>query len=127
MADFTVVVASGAALEDWLDPPTLDGRPSRLNPRPGYPLKRWVGSRTRPIVLHAVVNGTVAPLDAALGGRLFYAWPVDVPDAALPFGGLSGTPGKSSELTVYAPHIGHYTIALGRPGGGFEHVHLDVG
>lgn len=128
MADFTVLVASGAALRDWLDPPKVSApaAPSRLNARPGYPMKRWVGTRGVPVVLKAVVGGVVAPIDASLGGRLFSAWPVEAPDAATPFAGIIGTPSHSAIQTVYAAHAGHYTIGIRRTDGGCEHVHLDI-
>jgi hypothetical protein len=124
MADFTVVVASGAIVQDWLDPPTASGTPSRLNPRPSYRHKRWVGARGVQVILKAVVAGVVAPLDSVLGGRLFAAWPVEAP--AQPFAGILQVPGFSSTIYVLPPVAGHYTIGVRRPSGGLEHVHLDI-
>ncbi len=125
MADFTVIVASGAQVQDWLDPPTAL-QPSRLNPRPGYPLKRWVGARGTAVVLKAVVGGVLAPLDAALGGRLFTPWAVEAPPTATPFVGFSSPLAQSSVVIVTCVFPGHYTIGVRRLDGGAEHVPLDI-
>lgn len=125
MADFDVLVASGASLQNWLDPASSVA-PSRVNARPGHPLKRWVGAVGIQIVLKAVVGGVVGPLDSALGGRLFTTWPVEAPPQALPFDGVIGTPDQSSVQTLIAYYAGHYTIGFRRPDGGLVHVHLDV-
>lgn len=125
MADFDVIVASGASLQDWLDPASALA-PSRLNARAGRPLKRWVGAVNAPIVLKAVVNGIVGPMDAALGGRLFATWPLEAPAQALPFDGVIAAPSQSSVQTLTAASPGHYTIGFRRTGGGLVHVHLDV-
>lgn len=122
MADFDVIVASGAQLQDWLDP-GLSGKPSRINSRPGYPLKRWVGSQGVPVVLKAVVGGVVAPADGALGGRLFASWVVEAP--ILPVPPPVSVGGFSSTITFAAPAEGHYTIGVRRPDGGLVHVHVD--
>lgn len=125
MADFTVIVASGATILNWLDPASAGGVPSRLNSKPGYPQKRWVGSVGVQVVLKAVVNGVIGPADATLGGRLFVAWPVEAP--AMPFSGIRADPGFTSVQRVQPDQVGHYTIGIRRPDGGLEHVHLDVG
>lgn len=122
MADFDVIVASGAQLKDWLDPP-VSGQPSRINPRPGHPFRRWVGSRSSPVVLKAVVGGVVAPADGALGGRLFVSWVVEAPVMPVPPPVSVG--GFSSTITFTAPDEGHYTIGVRRPDGGLMHIHLD--
>jgi len=124
MADFTVIAASGLSVDDWLDPAS-GSAPSRLNSRPGYPQKRYVGTVGVPVVLQAVVDGVVAPLDAALGGRLFVAFVVEAP--VLPFTGIVSPLGQSSVQIVTAYVRGHYTIGIRRPDGGIEHVHMDLG
>jgi hypothetical protein len=123
VADFTVI-ASGVSVVDWLDP-SFGGTPSRLNSRPGYPQKRYLGLLGVPVVLKAVVDGVVAPPDASLGGRLFTAFVVDAP--VLPFVGIVSPYGQSAVQVVTATVPGHYTIGFRRPNGGLEHVHLDIG
>jgi len=125
MADFTLVITSGASVVDWADP--VDGsQPSRLNPHAGHPHKRWLGSVGVPVVISAVVNGVTGPLDGVLGGRLFAAWPVEVPPSILPFAGFGSLPGISSVVNVTPPVVGHYVIGVRRPDGGLEHIHFDV-
>lgn len=124
MADFTVIPASGVSVVDWIDP-SSSGAPSRLNSRPGHPQKRYRGALYVPIVLQAVVGGVVAPLDAALGGRLFVPFVVEAP--VLPFTGIISPYGQSSMQVMTAMFPGHYTIGFRRPNGGIEHVHLDIG
>lgn len=124
MADFTVVPTSGVTVVDWLDPGS--SQPSRLNSKPGFPQKRYVGKRGVPVVLRAVVGGVVGPADASLGGRLFVAWPLEAP--VMPFGGLvPHTAGYSSIVQLITSTVGHYTIGFRRPSGGIEHVHVDIG
>ena len=124
MADFTVIAASGTSVVDWLDP-SSGGAPSRLNSRPGYPQKRYLGALGVPVVLKGVVNGVVAPPDASLGGRLFVPFVVEAP--VLPFMGIVSPYGQSAVQVVTATLPGHYTIGFRRPNGGIEHVHLDFG
>lgn len=125
MADFTVIAASGLSVVDWVDPPSSAGAPSRLNSRPGYAQKRYRGALGVPVVLQAVVGGVAAPLDAALGGRLFTSFVVEAP--APPFTGIVSPLGQSSVQIVTASVPGHYTIGIARPNGGIEHVHMDLG
>jgi len=125
MADFDLTVASGATLQQWLDPErTSDGMPSRLNPQQGYPHKRWVGTVGQPITVNARLRaGTLAPLDAALGGLLFVAWMAEYP-GALP--GIVGTTGQSSVQTFTPPAPGHYLLGMRRPQHGICLIHIDA-
>ncbi len=131
MPDFTLRIASGATLELWKDPArpagtqggSDPGAPSRLNPLPDAPHRRWVGTIGSPIVVRATVNGVEAPLDTALGGRLFKAWWVE---QAGPADGPTGTAGKSSEQTFTPLVDGHYTLGVERDQGGAIFVHVDV-
>lgn len=125
MADFTVIVASGVTVQDWLDPAGAGLAPSRVNARPGYPLKRYVARRGVPVVLKAVVGGVVAPADGALGGRLFIVDCIEAPGGA--FSDWVQLPGYSSIITVNVWRVGHHTIRVSRPNGGNEHVHFDAG
>lgn len=123
MADFTLQV-SGTSLSNWTDPAS-GGLPSRLNSRAGNAQKMRIGTHGVQLVLRAVVNGVVAPLDAALGGRLFTAWLVEAPALALP-GTPVGDAAQSSVQRYTPPVAGHYTIGVERNGGGIELVHIEV-
>jgi len=125
VADFTVIAYVGLTVVDWLDPPNAGGQPSRLNARQDVPLKRYVGTVGIPVALAAVVGGVVAPVDAALGGRLFTACAIEAP--VMPFSGMVSPPGWSSVVIVTPDHIGHFTIRIRRPDGGNEHIHMDIG
>lgn len=124
MANFTVIVASGAVVRDWLDPASSSA-PSRLNAHVDHPMKRYIGKVAVPVVLKAVVGGVVGPADGALGGNLFVADAIEAPSP--PFVGITQPFGFSSIITVMPDRVGHYTIRVRRPDGGNEHVHLDVG
>lgn len=110
MADFTVKVNAGAWYA-WTDPasPTL---PSRLNPAPEHvPTTQFVTEDEFDIV--AVLGGVEAPMDTALGGRLFsFAW-VEWSGDALPATQLIF--GQSSRVTVQVLTAGHYTARFSRP------------
>jgi hypothetical protein len=129
--DFTLKVFSGATLQLWQDPArpagtqagSDPGAPSRLNPLPDAPHRRYVGQVGVPIVVHAWIGTDEAPLDSALGGRLFKGWWVD--QAAVADGPL-GTAGQSSEQTVTAYTPGHYTLGLEREEGGAIFLPFDV-
>jgi hypothetical protein len=125
MADFTVIVASGATVQDWTDPAGASGAPSRVNARPGYPLKRYVARRGVQVVLKAVVGGVLAPADGTLGGRLFIPECIEAPGG--PFSDFIPTLGYSSIITVPVWRVGHHTIRIARPDGGNEHIHFDAG
>lgn len=136
MPDFTARFSAGVVLEDWLDParpaetqgPDDPGAPSRLNPRPGYPHKRWVAQTGQEIEIAATVNTVEGLPDSSLSGRLFFAWTVERPDGApVPVFTHPLGPDQSAiqHVTVYTP--GHYCFGIGRQsGGGAILMHVDV-
>lgn len=134
MPDFTARITAGAAVDSWLDParpaltqgPNDPGAPSRLNPRPGYPHKRWVAQPSVAVTFKATVAGVEGPLDTALGGRLFYCWPIEQPTGStLPV--FTHPAGQTSVRTVLLVAPGHYLFGFGRHGGGGAVLmHVDV-
>jgi hypothetical protein len=107
-------------------------RPARTLPLPGLPHKRWRAIVGVQVELNAVVAGIVAPMDAALGGKLFRAYAIESPSVV----GFSSPVGQSSVIrftpsatpVVLPPPVpgsaevisgqpqyagqGHYTIAV---------------
>lgn len=132
MADFDVVVVGGAQLP-WVDESTANA-PSRLNSDPAYlPSYRSIPladatNAVATVSIKAIVNGVTAPLDAALGGRLFFwawaEWSGDAPPS------VSFSPGHSSNATITfqrsANHQGHFLFRFRRPEGGVVLTPLDV-
>lgn len=131
MPDFTARVFSGATLELWQDPArpagtqggSDPGAPSRVNPLPDAPHRRYVATLGAPVVVRATVGGVEGPLDSALGGRLFTAWWVEQAGPAI---GPVGTASKSSEQTFTPQAEGHYTLGLERDQGGAIFLPVDV-
>ncbi len=123
MPDFELRVASGATLVPWLDPPSPAGQPSRLAPYRGVPHTLYQGNVGKAVELHAVVDGVDAPLDAALGGRLFMGWLAEGP-CPTPVGAF---PGHSAAQRFTPVMQGHYTIGVQRLQGGTVLIHIDVG
>lgn len=127
MPDFGVRFP-GTAVESWNDPPgvrdaPLDGTPSRINAVPHLPLKRRLALTSDPVEIRAVVAGVEGPLDAALGGRLFYGWWIEYPTTP-PL--MIFAPAQSSVLTFTPAVPGHYTYMLRRLGGGGLILHVDA-
>jgi len=123
MPDFEVTVA-GATVEQWLDP-AIAGAPSRLNPLPGRPSARLIGTVGVAISLTAVVAGVSAPLDSALGGRLFVCSSVESP-LPYPVAFTIPTSGKSSVQEFTPSMAGHYLVCMRRPTGGAWFLHVDA-
>lgn len=130
--DFTASFSAGVTQTTWLDParpvgtlgPSDLGAPSRLNPHVGRPHLRWMGVAGVAVTVTATVSSVAAPLDAALGGRLFTAWLVESPaPGPLP---ISHPAGQSSAQTFTPSTAGHYTFAIERSAGGKVYLHLDV-
>lgn len=133
MPTHDVTITAGATLEAWADParpaatqgPSDPGAPSRLNPTDFATHKRWVGTNNSPITLAARLrDGTVAPLDSALGGDLFVWWLVEFPAGGVT--GITLTASQSSEATLTPVRTGHYLIGCRRPNNGACLLHLDV-
>jgi hypothetical protein len=128
MADFTIEAVSGLTLEPWTDPDTVDpDRPSRLNPRPGLQHTFYVlRDSVTAITIGCRVDGTLTPLDGALGGRLFtWGW-VDIPYLPLPV--IVPSLLRSSRVIFPAGVFasGHFTIQALRPSGGAVGFSFDV-
>lgn len=131
MPDFTARITSGVTLALWEDPdrpagtqgPTDPGAPSRLNPLPDSPHRRFVGTVGVAIEVQATVAGVEGPMDAALGGRLFTAWWLE--KAGLVAGPV-GAAGQSSVQTFTPLGEGHYTLGLEREEGGAIFIPVDV-
>lgn len=123
MADFEPRFTAGATLEPWTDP-LVGTRPSRLNPAANRPHQRRRVVSGALVSVSARVGGVTAPLDAALGGRLFVAWFVEYPSVSPP--ALSSPAGQSSLQRFTPTTAGHYTLVLRRAGGGGVLLHFDV-
>lgn len=115
MSDFDVHFFNGVGTLVWAD--------DRLSHRNRNVHKyRRVAAPTAPattdVVLKCIVNGVVAPLDGALGGRLFVASVLQFGGAFPP--GIIATPGQSSLITVRLAHntLGHQEIIVRRASGG---------
>lgn len=128
MADFEVRLASGATLVPWIDPehnePTT-GKvfPSRVRPHPGNPQLYWQVKVGATVEFRCSVAGVEAPLDAALGGRLFTGYVVESPGAPTY---TTPAPAQSS-VQQFTPSLpGHYAIRIRRPSGGAVIVHFDA-
>jgi hypothetical protein len=122
MPDFSATFTSGTTLEPWTDP--ADGsRPTRLNPITNREHKRRVGTVGVQIEVKATVGGVLAPLDAALGGRLFLGMMAEHP--GLP---VAITPvALQSSIQRFTPvQVGHYCFVLRRDAGGGLFMHVDV-
>lgn len=123
MADFRVEFTDGVTVEPWEDP-LLGNVPSRLNPRPEQGHRRHVGAIGVEVELSAIVGGVLAPLDGALGGRLFSCFPVEWPSVVMP---AVSSPGGQSSVQRFTPAAnGHYTLRILRDGGGSVFFHVDV-
>jgi len=121
VADFSLEIISGVDSLVWTDAAYL-ALPTRLNPVTGIPHRLSFQQTSTDIVIGARVGGTLTPLDAALGGRLFlWSW-IDLPQGA----GLPLVPpaGQTSKVTLGAALFtggsqgGHYTVLCSRDGGG---------
>lgn len=123
MADFDVAPAAGLQVVSWVDPEGLAGEPSRLLAHPANPLKRYKAIVRQPVRLEAVVAGVHAPLDAALGGRLFSC---DLVEGSAQPDWIPPPVGQSSVIRFVPQWCGHYTIAVRRAGGGAILVPMDV-
>lgn len=130
--DFTAAFTAGTSLEPWTDParpagtlgPDDVGAPSRVNPHVGRPHMMTTTTGGTPVEITATVGSSVGPLDAALAGRLFTAWVIEQPFVA-PVS-WSHPAGQTSVQSFVPQSEGHYTLAMGRPGGGTVIMHLEV-
>lgn len=121
MPDFSAAATAGVAVQQW-DDPALGAIPSRINPDAERPHLRWVATVGVAVTITARVNGVSAPLDAALGGRLFTATMAESPI----FTTITGAVGQSSVQTFTPPAAGHYTVVVRRANGGGVWMHIDA-
>lgn len=134
MADFQVRFAGGVTWSDWADPErapgtlgaTDKGAASRLAADDDHPQK-YTQAVLAAVTLECSVDdgATWAPVDAALGGRLFYGFTVERPVGAPP-AAVSPTSGQTAQLTFLPTAVGHWTLCVARHGGGRVLLHLDV-
>ncbi|MHB9005064.1 MAG: hypothetical protein ACYC6C_13590 [Coriobacteriia bacterium] len=134
--DFVLAVTAGASVSTWQDPANPGVAASRLHSRAGHPELRHVGTVGTQIEITATVAGVAAPMDAALGGRLFQAWRIENP--AWPGTGFYSpitpyvfgftSPAGQSSVQRFTPRVeGHYTVGVRRQDGGSMLLHFDVG
>lgn len=122
MPDFELQV-TGATVVPWTDEGDAD-RPSRLNQREGCLSRRYSADVGDVLALVGVVDGVVAPLDAALDGRLFHASTID---SVCPYPvGFSSPVGQSSVQSFQPLVAGHYCVYLRREDSGSIIVHIDA-
>jgi hypothetical protein len=76
------------------------------------------------VEITASVGGVAGPADSALGGRLFYAWEVESPQAGPVV--ITWTAGTTSVQRFTPLAEGHYAIGIARDAGGAVILHLDV-
>lgn len=123
MPDFDFRVASGTTTIPWEDRHLSHRGPNvhkyrRIRP-PALP-------SLASVVLQCVVGGVVAPLDTALGGRLFtvsrLVWSGDFPFV------IEQASGQSSAITLKFSEnmIGHQELVIRRAGGGSIIVSFEV-
>ncbi len=122
MPDFDVRFTSGTTSPIW-DDAKLAIR--SLHPHRYRRVARPTGG-TVDAVLSCVVNGVVAPLDAALGGRLFTTTCTQF-GGAFPPAVILGA-GQSALITLRfsAGSFGHNEFTVRRPGGGSITLSVEV-
>lgn len=127
MPNFTVTNFSGSDVV-WLDPATAD-QPSRLNAFPLHPhTYRKVSVGLGPVVVtfKATVGGVLAPMDAALGGKLFSAAFAEWSGTFPPPITLAAAQSSLATFTVTSSHLGHFLFSFRRESGGAVNVPFDV-
>jgi hypothetical protein len=134
VADFDAIIVGGEQTP-WIDAPSASPEaPSRLNPDPAYlPSYRVIelvdiNGAFSTVLIKAVVGGVVAPMDAALDGRLFsWAWAEWSGDAPPPVV-LGASQSSLATITLYrsANHYGHFLFRFRRAQGGVVLVPFDV-
>jgi hypothetical protein len=121
--DFSVRFTDGTAVQRWSDPAT-ETLPSRINPAPNHPPLRQVAAVGEQVEVSAIVEGVEAPLDASLGGRLFFGWWIEYPTIEPP---ALVVPAGQSSVRRFTPALpGHYTYCLRRDAGGGFILHVDA-
>jgi hypothetical protein len=131
MPDFEAQFASGVSLAAWEDPPRPEGpatgsggAPPRTNPIAGHPPAFFRASVGAAVTVEAIVAGTAAPLDAALGGRLFTTHFAELPIWPPPL--IASPAGQTSKATFTPYVVGHHLVVLRRDGGGAVALPFEV-
>lgn len=122
MADFDVVVYSGAELRRWVDPPGSLGQPSRVRPHPGLEQLYHVPKLGCVVRLHVIQNGLETPPDSSLGGLLYAPFLVEGFGPPL----FTSLPDQSSIVLWTPTNAGHHVVGIRRPEHGAVLVHFDV-
>ncbi len=131
MPDFDAHLVAGILLAPWVDPPLPEGpttgaggAPSRLNSVAGHPPLYARATLGATITIEAIVNGANAPVDAALGGRLFTTHFAELPVWPPPL--ITSPAGQSSRATFTPYAIGHHLVVMRRDGGGAVALPFEV-
>lgn len=128
MPNFAARFTAGATSVTWEDADT----PSRINPKPDHPHRRFTGTVGVAVTFKATVGGVEGEIDSNLGGKLFEAWWIEHPGdpiASSPGGPgptFSNPAGQSSVQSFTPQKTGHHTIGFRREDGGAFVLHLDV-
>lgn len=139
MPDFDIAIEpvnsfSLLTIEPWTDPASTNpAAATRINPNPQHIhkyLRLSMVGYAMGIVAYAYLPGATAPIDAALGGRLFgwdwAEWSGDYPPMITP------TVGQSSMITITIQpnvHIGHFLLRCRRKnaaGTAYTHVAIPL-
>lgn len=123
MADFTATFTDGAAIDEWLDPPS-GGVPTRQNTFQEHPHLRFVAVVGVEVEVSASIGGVVGPLDATLGGLLFAFTFAELPGIVPP--AITSPVGQSSVQRFTPPAAGHYTVKMKRAERGAVILHIDA-
>lgn len=127
MPNFTVTIFTGSDVA-WVDP-AIASQPSRLNAFPLNPhtyRKVSVGLGPVVVTLKATVGGVLAPMDAALGGKLFSAAFAEGSGVFPPPITLAAAQSSLATFTVTSSHLGHFLFSFRRKNGGAVNVPFDV-
>jgi hypothetical protein len=124
MPDFVIGQITGTVLVPWQDPATPDA-PTRLNSHAAYPplYRRVVVPGT--VVVRLAVDGVLAPLDSALGGRLFQAFLTEWSGPFPPVVAQGAGQTSVVSLQLQAVHLGHHVVTIRRASGGAMILHFD--
>ena len=126
MPDFEArLIGVGVSVARWADPavpapyvaPVGADAPSRLNDGTGPPTYYSVQPGST-FEVRAVVDGVEAPLDVALGGRLFTAWGVQWSGCPPNLSQSAGQSSVAAVTVLHLVHLGFYQLGFSRSGGG---------
>lgn len=126
MPDFTARPSSGVAVANWHDQAS-GSKASRLYPDVQAPHRRWVVASGTQVEIRATPDGgSEAPMDAALGGRLFMGWLAEYSGEPHQKPVVTSPTNQSSIQRFTLRWPGHYTFVFRRHNGGSVVMHFDV-